>query len=36
MDGIKDRLPVDIWIKGCPPEPVDIISGLLKFMESLR
>jgi Ni,Fe-hydrogenase III small subunit len=29
MDGIKDKLPIDIWIKGCPPEPIDIISGLL-------
>jgi len=29
MDGIEDKLPIDIWIKGCPPEPIDIISGLL-------
>ncbi|WP_457641335.1 NADH-quinone oxidoreductase subunit B family protein [Persephonella sp.] len=33
MDGIQDKLPVDIWIKGCPPEPIDIISGLLKLFE---
>ena len=33
MGGIKDKLPVDLWIKGCPPEPVDIISGLLELLE---
>ena len=35
MDGIQDKLPVDIWIKGCPPEPIDIISGLLKLFDNL-
>ncbi|GAB6071732.1 NADH-quinone oxidoreductase subunit B family protein [Venenivibrio stagnispumantis] len=33
MDGIKDKLPVDLWIKGCPPEPIDIISGLLILLK---
>jgi Ni,Fe-hydrogenase III small subunit len=33
MGGIKDKLPVDLWIKGCPPEPIDLISGLLKLLE---
>jgi Ni,Fe-hydrogenase III small subunit len=32
MDGIEDKLPIDIWIKGCPPEPIDIISGLLMLL----
>jgi len=36
MDGIQDKLPVDIWIKGCPPEPIDIISGLLKLFETIK
>ena len=33
MDGIEDKLPIDIWIKGCPPEPIDIISGLLILLK---
>jgi len=33
MDGIKDKLPVDLLIKGCPPEPIDIISGLLILLK---
>ena len=32
-NGIEDKLPVDLWIKGCPPEPIDIISGLLKMLD---
>ena len=32
MGGIGDKLPVDLWIKGCPPEPIDLISGLLKLL----
>ncbi len=32
MGGIRDKLPVDLWIKGCPPEPIDLISGLLKLL----
>lgn len=34
MDGIEGKLPVDIFIKGCPPEPIDIISGLLTLIKS--
>lgn len=34
MDGIGGKLPVDIFIKGCPPEPIDIISGLLTLIKS--
>ena len=33
MDGVQDKLPIDVWIKGCPPEPIDIISGVLKLLE---
>ncbi len=32
-NGIEDKLPVNLWIKGCPPEPIDIISGLLKMLD---
>jgi len=31
-NGIFDKLPVDIYIPGCPPEPIDIINGLLKLL----
>lgn len=31
-NGIANDINVDIWIKGCPPEPIDIISGLLKLL----
>ncbi len=34
-NGIFDKLPVDIYIPGCPPEPVDIISGLLKLLQKI-
>jgi len=33
LNGIEGKLPIDIWIKGCPPEPVDIINGLLKLLD---
>ncbi len=33
LDGVKNKLPIDLWIKGCPPEPLDIISGLLHLTE---
>jgi membrane-bound hydrogenase subunit mbhJ len=36
MGGIKDKLPVDLWIKGCPPEPVDLINGLLKLLSKIE
>lgn len=29
LGGIQDKLTVDILIKGCPPEPIDILAGLL-------
>ncbi len=36
MGGIKDKLPVDLWIKGCPPEPIDLISGLLTLLSKIK
>lgn len=29
--GISDILPVDLFIPGCPPHPLTILDGLLKF-----
>lgn len=33
MDGLEGKLPIDIWIKECPPEPIDIISGILLLIK---
>lgn len=32
-NGVFDLLPVDIFIPGCPPEPINIINGLLKLLD---
>lgn len=34
MDGVKNMLPIDVYIKGCPPEPIDILSGLLILIKA--
>ncbi len=31
---LADILPVDLHIPGCPPEPIDIVKGLLALMEA--
>ncbi|HET9716010.1 MAG TPA: NADH-quinone oxidoreductase subunit NuoB [Pseudolabrys sp.] len=31
--GVKDVLPVDLHIKGCPPPPVNILKGLMALLE---
>ena len=33
LDGVSAVLPVDLWIKGCPPRPRDILQGLLALMQ---
>lgn len=35
-DGVSNILPVDIYIKGCPPSPTDIIQSLLVLMERIK
>jgi Ni,Fe-hydrogenase III small subunit len=30
--GVKDVMPVDLHIRGCPPSPVDLLSGLLALL----
>ena len=32
--GVKDVIPVDLHIKGCPPTPLALLQGLLALMES--
>ncbi len=34
--GVKDVVPVDLHIKGCPPRPVEILQGLLALLEPDR
>ncbi len=31
--GVKDVLPVDLHIPGCPPTPVDILKGLIALLQ---
>ena len=33
VGGIKDVIPVDLHIPGCPPPPVDILKGLIALLE---
>ncbi|MDE1900055.1 MAG: NADH-quinone oxidoreductase subunit NuoB [Alphaproteobacteria bacterium] len=32
---VKDIVPVDLHIKGCPPTPLDLLRGLLALMETV-
>jgi Ni,Fe-hydrogenase III small subunit len=32
---VSDVLPVDAWVAGCPPEPVDILRGILAALDRL-
>jgi Ni,Fe-hydrogenase III small subunit len=31
--GVKDVIPVDLHIRGCPPRPMQLLQGLLALME---
>jgi len=31
--GVKDVIPVDLHIRGCPPRPVQLLQGLLALMD---
>ncbi len=31
--GVKDVIPVDLHIRGCPPRPVQLLQGLLALIE---
>jgi Ni,Fe-hydrogenase III small subunit len=33
VGGVNEVIPVDLHIPGCPPEPTDILSGLLALLE---
>src|SRR5579885_2016108 len=32
--GVKDVVPVDLYIRGCPPSPTELLKGLLALLES--
>jgi len=33
VGGVKDVIPVDLHIRGCPPRPVQMLRGLLALLE---
>ena len=33
VGGVKDVIPVDLHIRGCPPRPVQLLQGLLALLE---
>lgn len=35
-DGVQNIVPVDMYIKGCPPTPLEIISGFLRLIEEFK
>ena len=34
VGGVKDVIPVDLHIRGCPPSPTELLKGLLALLES--
>ena len=34
--GVSDVVPVDLHIRGCPPDPVALLKGLLSLLEGTR
>jgi NADH:ubiquinone oxidoreductase subunit B-like Fe-S oxidoreductase len=32
MGGVASVLPVDLYIPGCPPRPLDMLTGLLRLL----
>jgi len=35
-NGVEDILPVDLFIPGCPPHPLTILDGLLRFLGRIK
>jgi Ni,Fe-hydrogenase III small subunit len=33
VGGVKEVVPVDLHIRGCPPRPIDLLKGLLALLE---
>src|SRR6476660_7756682 len=36
VGGVKDVIPVDLHIRGCPPSPVDLLKGLLALLRHVE
>jgi Ni,Fe-hydrogenase III small subunit len=34
--GVKDAIPVDLHIRGCPPSPAELLQGLIALLEHAR
>jgi Ni,Fe-hydrogenase III small subunit len=34
VGGVKDVIPVDLHIRGCPPSPTELLKGLLALLQS--
>jgi Ni,Fe-hydrogenase III small subunit len=35
-NGVEGRLPIDLYIPGCPPHPLTILDGLLRLLGRLE
>ena len=33
--GVANVVPVDLYIRGCPPRPIDLLKGLVALMEAV-
>lgn len=34
--GVKDAIPVDLHIRGCPPSPTELLKGLIALLEHVN
>jgi Ni,Fe-hydrogenase III small subunit len=34
--GVKEAIPVDLHIRGCPPSPAELLQGLIALLEQAR
>lgn len=35
-NGVHNVIPVDFYIRGCPPSPAEIINGFIKILNSIK
>lgn len=36
LDGVNNVIPVDVYIRGCPPSPKIILTGILRALENKK